>query len=118
MRSAARFWIALVALVALLALPTSGCAAADAPADGPAGAPGAPAVADAGPPNDAALPKGAELPAVASRPQLRLLFIGNSYTYVYDVPGILRRIAATAGTGPTVLTEQIVVGGATLQRHL
>ncbi len=45
---------------------------------------------------------------------LRVLFIGNSYTAVNDVPGILARIAATAGQGPTIATDQFVLGGATL----
>jgi hypothetical protein len=48
---------------------------------------------------------------------LRVLFIGNSYTYVNDLPRMLERIAATAGTSPSISTEQVVVGGATLTDH-
>lgn len=55
--------------------------------------------------------------AVAARKSLRVLFIGNSYTYVNDVPGILTRIAATATTGPTIAIDQVLLGGATLQNH-
>jgi len=33
------------------------------------------------------------------------------------VPGILTRIAETAGAGPTIATEQVVAGGATLYQH-
>jgi hypothetical protein len=48
---------------------------------------------------------------------LRVLFIGNSYTYVNDLPGMLARIAATAGTGPAISTDEVVEGGATLWDH-
>lgn len=49
--------------------------------------------------------------------RLRVLFIGNSYVYVNDLPEKLRRIAETAGVPPVIETEQVVVGGATLQSH-
>src|SRR5262245_25045985 len=49
---------------------------------------------------------------------LHVLFIGNSYTYVNDVPGILTRIAATAGMGPAIVTDSVVQAGATLRDHL
>ena len=48
---------------------------------------------------------------------LRVLFVGNSYTYVNDLPGMLARIAATAGTGPSITTDAVVEGGATLETH-
>ena len=48
---------------------------------------------------------------------LNVLFIGNSYTYVNDLPGVLSRIAATAGTAPSIATAEVVQGGATLQEH-
>lgn len=54
----------------------------------------------------------------ALRPALRVLFVGNSYTSVNDVPGILRDIAATAQAGPPIVTDQIVNGGAGLADHL
>jgi hypothetical protein len=46
---------------------------------------------------------------------LHILFIGDSYTYVNDLPGMLTKIAATAGTPPTITTGEVVQGGATLQ---
>jgi len=48
---------------------------------------------------------------------LRVLFIGNSYTFVNDLPAMLARIAATAGTPPTIAVDQIVQGGHRLQQH-
>src|SRR5262249_31669738 len=45
---------------------------------------------------------------------LRILFIGNSYTYVNDLPATLARIAATAGVPPSILTDQIAQPGARL----
>ncbi len=55
---------------------------------------------------------------VDARPKdLRILFIGNSYTYVNDLPGMLSRIAATSGVLPTITTDQIVQGGARLIDH-
>ena len=46
---------------------------------------------------------------------LNVLFIGDSYTYVNDLPGMLQQIAATAGVPPTIATGQVAVGGATLE---
>lgn len=54
----------------------------------------------------------------AARGELRVLFVGNSYTFVNDVPGLLTRIAATAGTGPLITTESVVKGGAFLLDHV
>ena len=48
---------------------------------------------------------------------LHVLFIGNSYTYVNDLPGMLANIAATSGTAPTITTDEVVQGGATLENH-
>jgi hypothetical protein len=48
---------------------------------------------------------------------LRVLFIGNSYTFVNDLPGMLVRIAATAGVPPAITTDEVVEGGATLYDH-
>jgi hypothetical protein len=48
---------------------------------------------------------------------LRVLFIGNSYTDVNDLPGMLARIAATAGTPPAITTDAVTQGGATLSDH-
>lgn len=56
-------------------------------------------------------------PPDAGPSDLRVLFIGNSYTYVNDLPAMLEQIAATAGTPPTITTDEVVEGGATLQQH-
>ena len=48
---------------------------------------------------------------------LHVLFIGNSYTYVNDLPGMLQHISETAGVPPNILTQQVTVGGATLASH-
>jgi hypothetical protein len=45
---------------------------------------------------------------------LHVLFIGDSYTYVNDLPGMLTDIAASAGVPPTITTDEVVQGGATL----
>ncbi len=50
-------------------------------------------------------------------PPLHVLFIGNSYTYVNDLPHTLARIAETSGQGPAITTDSVVVGGATLGDH-
>ncbi len=47
---------------------------------------------------------------------LRVLFIGNSYTYVNNVPQLVEQIAATL-RGPCVQTGMIAPGGATLRVH-
>ena len=46
---------------------------------------------------------------------LNILFIGDSYTYTNDLPGMLQQIAATAGVPPTITTGQVALGGATLE---
>lgn len=45
---------------------------------------------------------------------LRVLFIGNSYTYVNDLPGRVHALAASSGIG-TVEVDSVVQGGATLE---
>ncbi len=47
---------------------------------------------------------------------LRVLFIGNSYTYVNDLPGTLANLARAGGH--TIQTDSLVAGGATLADHL
>src|SRR3954471_3691570 len=71
-------------------------------------------VSDASPPST---PEASTPDARVPRKGLRVLFIGNSYTFVHDVPGIVSRIAATADTGPTIAIDQVVRGGATLEGH-
>jgi hypothetical protein len=47
---------------------------------------------------------------------VRILFIGNSHTYVNDVPGTVRELAASAGY--VMDAEMSAVGGYSLQDHL
>lgn len=47
---------------------------------------------------------------------LRLLFIGNSLTYVNDVPAIVASLAQAAGN-PAPVTRAVVAGGASLEDH-
>jgi hypothetical protein len=55
----------------------------------------------------------------AKRPRtLRVLFIGNSYTYFNNLPALLKGLAASDKDWPQIETEMIVWSGATLQRHL
>lgn len=51
---------------------------------------------------------------VASAP-VRVLFIGNSYTFYNDLPGVLERMAAANGRRLT--TQFFARGGASLQNH-
>lgn len=46
------------------------------------------------------------------RAPIRLLFVGNSLTYVGNLPGVLEAISAS--NGKAVVTEMLVKGGATL----
>ena len=46
---------------------------------------------------------------------LRVLFLGNSYTYVNDLPGLLAGLAQSAGK--TATTDQNTPGGYTLTQH-
>ena len=84
--------------------PADGDAADAGTVDGPAA--DAP-TADVGAPDT--------LTADAGPTALHVLFIGNSYTYVNDLPGMLATIAATAGTPPTITTDEVVQGGASLE---
>ena len=52
----------------------------------------------------------------ADRGCVRVLFIGNSYTYVNNLPGTFASIAAKLGRA--VYTDMIAPGGATLADHL
>lgn len=46
---------------------------------------------------------------------LRVLFIGNSYTYVNDLPGVVRGVSASLGK--TVLNDSYTVGGYSWSQH-
>ena len=57
---------------------------------------------------------------VAAPTPLRVLFVGNSYTYVNDLPAMMVRMgaaAARAGSGPDIIADSVTVGGATLRNH-
>jgi hypothetical protein len=46
-----------------------------------------------------------------------VLFIGNSYTYVNDLPGGVQQLAATGGTSPAIDVASVVEGGASFATH-
>ncbi len=47
--------------------------------------------------------------------KLRVLFIGNSYTYFNNLPQLLSGLAASAKPSQAIETEMVTVGGATLK---
>lgn len=47
---------------------------------------------------------------------LRVLFIGNSYTYFNNLPGVLAEFGKSGG-GPQIETDMVVAGGFTLKQH-
>lgn len=57
-----------------------------------------------------------ELWATTNR-NVRVLFIGNSYTYADDIPWITRQLAASANDGCSVETDMVAFPGATLRMH-
>ncbi len=52
----------------------------------------------------------------AGEPPLKVLFVGNSYTYVNDLPSLIEGLADAAG-GRKIQTDQYVVGGYTLEQQ-
>lgn len=56
-------------------------------------------------------------PAAAPAVPLRVLFVGNSYTSVNDLPTVFRKVAAGGGR-PAPLVDAVVPGGKTLLQHL
>lgn len=50
-------------------------------------------------------------------PPLRVLFIGNSYTYFNNLPDIVADFARLANTSREIRVESVVRGGATLSDH-
>lgn len=54
---------------------------------------------------------------VTQQQTIRVLFIGNSYTYVNDLPWLTQQLAESAKETRTLETEMVVVGGATLKSH-
>src|SRR5262245_55033615 len=53
--------------------------------------------------------------AKSSRP-IRILFIGNSFTYVNNLPELVRGMAAALPSPIEIETKQVTVGGATLMQ--
>lgn len=51
----------------------------------------------------------------ADAKQLRVLFIGNSYTYVNDLPNLINNLAVS--TGDQLIYQSNTIGGYTLQQH-
>ncbi len=51
----------------------------------------------------------------AASDTLRILFIGNSYTQVNDLPSLIKQIAQS--NGKVILTQQDTPGGCTLEKH-
>jgi hypothetical protein len=58
---------------------------------------------------------GASCGPIASTPCVRVLFLGNSYTYVNDLPAVFRDLAR--GGGRNVETGMVAAGGETLADH-
>ena len=48
---------------------------------------------------------------------LRVLFVGNSYTYCNELPKMVEALAAAAAAVPSVCTDGVLVGGWSLARH-
>jgi hypothetical protein len=55
--------------------------------------------------------------APAAEPPLKVLFIGNSYTYVNDLPSMIVALAEAAG-GRRIEVDRDLVGGCTFERHV
>jgi hypothetical protein len=52
-----------------------------------------------------------------AQPPLKVLFIGNSYTYVNDLPALIAGLAEAAG-GRKIEAGQHLIGGCTLEQHV
>jgi hypothetical protein len=72
----------------------------------------APAIVDAGSGQDGAIPGVIE--SSTPKPEIRALFIGNSYTYGHDVPSLVRSALAQTAV---VNTEMVAPGGYTWVAH-
>ncbi len=55
--------------------------------------------------------------AASSSDTLRVLFIGNSYTYVNALPRLTQLLAASAPEAQALAVAMVAPGGATLERH-
>lgn len=64
------------------------------------------------------LPLTARTQQRAPKAPMRVLFIGNSYTYVNDLPMVIADLAAAAHETRRFEPEVVLVGGATLEGHI
>ncbi|ANM32158.1 hypothetical protein ABI59_08790 [Acidobacteria bacterium Mor1] len=48
---------------------------------------------------------------------IRVLFLGNSYTYQNNLPAMVERLSSAGETRPSLITLMVASGGATLERH-
>lgn len=54
---------------------------------------------------------------VPRRLPIKMLFVGNSFTYTNDLPGTLDALARAADAKPLLVVDSHTVGGATLMKH-
>ena len=54
---------------------------------------------------------------ITQQQTIRVLFIGNSYIYVNDLPWLIQQLAESAKETKRLETEMVVVGGSTLKSH-
>ena len=59
----------------------------------------------------------ASTPQTAGAPALRVLFVGNSYTYFNNLPGMVQQLAASASSPRQIEAHTVAYGGATLEVH-
>lgn len=70
------------------------------------------------PPAQAGLQEPQAKPAAeATIAHLNVLFVGNSYCFVNDLPGLLVDLAKSDPRGPKIEVESVTPGGATLKQH-
>ncbi len=62
-------------------------------------------------------PFGVSIGAQEGKP-LRVLFVGNSYIYFNDLPSLIGDLSTAAHESRPFLAEQVLIGAATLERHL
>lgn len=62
----------------------------------------------------AASPVGFAATPEPARPELRVLFVGNSLTYTNNLPGLLRALAAAQPDGPRIVTATYAAPGGTI----
>ena len=58
-----------------------------------------------------------EAQSTAAGKRVSILFIGNSYTFVNDLPGVLKSMAANSTEPVDLATDGILIGGASLKAH-